>query len=36
MKLEDPMEVKAEENFFQPVSITPTTKVFPGESRAAE
>ncbi|KAM6991341.1 chromosome-associated kinesin KIF4-like [Passerculus sandwichensis] len=27
LKLEDPMEVKAEESFFQPVSITPTTKV---------
>lgn len=34
MKLEDPTEVKAEESFFQPVCITPTTKVFPGESRA--
>ncbi|XP_030823718.1 chromosome-associated kinesin KIF4A isoform X2 [Camarhynchus parvulus] len=27
LKLEDPTEVKAEESFFQPVCITPTTKV---------
>lgn len=38
MKLEDPTEVKAGESFFQPVCVTPTSKVFPGsrDSRAAQ
>lgn len=36
LKLEDPTEVKIEDSFFQPVCLTPTSKVFPGESRAAE
>lgn len=38
LKLEDPTEVKAGDSFFQPVCVTPPTKVFPGirDSRAAE
>lgn len=35
LKLEDSTEMK-EESSFQPVCVTPTSKVFPGESRAAQ